>query len=303
VNVLLTGWFSFRNGEVSAGDVLSLRAVRNALDASGVPYDVAWSRGFRGDGVDIETDGEGVAGKRGYTHLVFVSGPLYGERLRALHRRFAGCRRFAVGVSVIDPDDPAVTGFDRIWPRDAPASMPRRDLSALERPAGVPVVGVALTGGQHEYGDRRRHQDITKTVTEWVARQDCARLPIETRLDATDWRLARSPEQLESLVRKLDLMITMRLHGMVLALKNGVPAIAVDPVQGGSKVAAQARAWDWPAIFTPETLHWAAFKGEWDWCLSPAGRSLANNCQRHQTVERSMERSLVDELIVDLKVS
>jgi polysaccharide pyruvyl transferase WcaK-like protein len=33
----------------------------------------------------------------------------------------------------------------------------------------------------------------------------------------------------------------MRMHGIVLALKYGVPVLAVDPVAGCAKVTAQAR--------------------------------------------------------------
>lgn len=32
------------------------------------------------------------------------------------------------------------------------------------------------------------------------------------------------------MLRRLDVVVTTRLHGLVLALKNGVPALAVDPV-------------------------------------------------------------------------
>jgi hypothetical protein len=44
--ILLTGWFSFRHGEGTAGDVLALDAVRTALDQAGLGYDMAWSPVF-----------------------------------------------------------------------------------------------------------------------------------------------------------------------------------------------------------------------------------------------------------------
>ncbi len=46
----------------------------------------------------------------------------------------------------------------------------------------------------------------------------------------------------------MDIVVTTRLHGMVLALKNGVPAIAVDPIVGGAKITQQARAINWPIL-------------------------------------------------------
>jgi hypothetical protein len=47
----------------------------------------------------------------------------------------------------------------------------------------------------------------------------------------------------------MDVVLTMRLHGLALALKNGPPAVAVDPFSGGDKITAQARAVDWPCAF------------------------------------------------------
>ena len=54
VRVLLTGWFSFRQGEVTAGDVLALESVSSALDAAGLGYDTAWSEVFRPGGLRLD---------------------------------------------------------------------------------------------------------------------------------------------------------------------------------------------------------------------------------------------------------
>lgn len=270
MRVLLVGWFSFWDGEATAGDVLSLQAVSRALERAGVPFDVAWSRGFTGEGVDVDE-----ADPESYTHVVFVCGPIHGPQVAAVHERFARCRRYAVGVSVVDPADPTVTGFHRIWPRDAPTTAPQQDLAALAPSGEVPVTGVVLAHGQREYGERGRHTDVTETIIGWLAGKDCARVPLDTRLDAEDWRLARTPAQLESVVRRLDLVVTTRLHGLVLALKNGVPALAVDPVQGGAKVSAQARAWRWPAVLEAGAVDTAALDRSFDWCRSASGRLWA----------------------------
>lgn len=146
--VLLTGWFSFRDGEATAGDVLALHRVETVLRGSGTPYDVAWSPGFRPDALHLDD-----VRPHDYTHLVFVCGPLHGPQVEELHRRFAHCVRIAVGTSVIDPEEPAVTGFHRVLARDAPGRAPTEDLAA-RAPAVPPrpVVGVILTHGQHEYG-------------------------------------------------------------------------------------------------------------------------------------------------------
>lgn len=287
--VLVTGWPSFLHGEATAGDVLAMEAVRRALTGAGMACDLAWSPVFRPGGLDLDGADPGD-----YTDVVFVCGPAHGEQVRDLHRRYARCRRVAVGVSVIDPDDPAVTGFDAVLARDAPAAGPRQDLAALPPTGSVPVVGVVLAPGQREYGDRRRHGAVEDELTGWLGERSCARLVLDTRLDPRDWRLFTTAAELESAFRRLDLVVTTRLHGLVLALKNGVPALAVDPVAGGAKVAAQARAWGWPAVVTvphdaaapqdgaapPEDgaplLDRAELDRWWDWALSAEGAGRAS---------------------------
>ncbi|WP_309141879.1 polysaccharide pyruvyl transferase family protein [Streptomyces griseicoloratus] len=268
--ILVTGWFSFLDGEATAGDVLALRRVEEVLRGAGLAHDVVWSPGFRADALHLE-DVDPAA----YSHLVFVCGPAHGPQVEALHRRFAHCARIAVGVSVVDPGSPAVTGFDRVLARDAAGREPTPDLAA--RAPGLParpVVGVVLTHGQHEYGRQRRHEEVAAAVTRWLAGKDCARLELETRLDAHDWRLCATPAQLEAVLGRLDLVVTDRLHGMVLALRAGTPALAVDPVAGGAKVTAQARACGWPALVSAERLEPGLLDHWWQWCLT-GGRNAA----------------------------
>ncbi|MFI8193611.1 polysaccharide pyruvyl transferase family protein [Streptomyces sp. NPDC085946] len=260
----MTGWFSFLDGEATAGDVLALRRVEDVLRGTGLPYDVAWSPGFLPEALHLDDVRPGD-----YTHLVFVCGPLHGPQVEELHRRFAHCVRIAVGTSVIDPGSPAVTGFHRVLPRDAPDREPVEDLAARAPVVPArPVVGVILTHGQHEYGEQRRHDRVAEEVTRWLAGKDCARLELETRLDTRDWHLSATPAQLQSVLARLDLVVTDRLHGLVLALRVGTPVLAVDPVAGGAKVTAQARACGWPALLAAERLDVRQLDRWWDWCLT-----------------------------------
>jgi hypothetical protein len=270
MRILLTGWFSFEHGEATAGDVLSLEAVRAAL--ADLPCDVAWSPIFRPGALTIED-----ARPETYSHVIFVCGPVHGPQLRHLHQRYASCRRIAVGVSVIDPHDPAAAGFDVILARDAPGTSPRHDLAALAPYSPVPVAGVVLAPGQGEYGARRRHEEVHARLTSWLGGRDCARVLLDTRLDGRDWRSFATPDQLLSVIGRLDVIVTTRLHGLVTALRCGVPALAVDPVAGGAKVAAQARAWHWPAVLISgeDELSESALDGWWDWCLSGEGQAAA----------------------------
>lgn len=271
MRALVVGWSSVRHGEATAGDVLGMRAVAGALAEHGVDHELAWSAvmcppgGLRLQDTDPQR----------YTHLVFVCGPLSGSAPAELHERFAHCRRIAVDVTVLNPQDPAVGGYHHVIARDAPGSAPQRDLAARDEQSAVPVIGVYLTEGQAEYGERRRHAAVSATVQQCLGRLDAALVPLDTRLDPRDWRLASSPAQVESLLCRLDAVLTMRLHGLVLALKNGVPALAVDPVAGGGKMHAQATAWGWPAVLSAEQLDTPALRRQLRWCLSEQGRQAA----------------------------
>jgi len=150
------------------------------------------------------------------------------------------------GVTVLNPADSAVAGFDLILARDGYRSPPRRGLAtaavaASARPV-VPVAGVALTYGQGEYGQRRRHDMVTERITGRLGSKTCASVQLETRLDIRDWRLCSITEAFMSQLARLDIVVTTRLHSLALALSAGVPALAVDPVPGGGEVTAQARA-------------------------------------------------------------
>nr|WP_151770891.1 polysaccharide pyruvyl transferase family protein [Streptomyces abyssomicinicus] len=282
----MTGWFSFLHGEATAGDVLALDRVREVLDGAGLPYDVAWSPGFRPGDLSLEQ-----ADPASYSHLVFTCGPVHGWQIERLHQRFADCVRIAVGVSVVDPASAAARGFHRVLARDA-AGAAAPDLAA-RAPAGraVPVVGVILTHGQHEYAGRRLHDAVAAAVTGWLAEVDCARLELETRLDTRDWRRAATAGQLEAVLRRLDAVVTDRLHGLVLGLRSGVPVVAVDPVAGGAKVSAQGRVWGWPAVVPGEHVCPTALERWLRWCLSTEGRDTA------AAVARTAPRDPADALL------
>ncbi|MDT0381538.1 polysaccharide pyruvyl transferase family protein [Streptomyces sp. DSM 42041] len=268
---LVTGWFSFPRGEATAGDVLALRHVEARLDLAGASYDVAWSPGFRSQAVSLED-----ADPQHYSRLLFVCGPVAGKQIAALHERFAHCFRVALGVSTVDPADPALSGFHRVMSRDGPGTLRGRVDLAASAPAEepVPVAGVVLAGGRRERGAGVRDDAVAEALTSWMCGKNCARLELDTRLDAHDWRRSATCGQYLSVLERLDVVVTDRLHGLVLALRSGVPALAVDPVDGGATVSAQARVCRWPAVLHPEDVTPRLLDHWWSWCLG-RGRELA----------------------------
>ncbi|MET9000422.1 polysaccharide pyruvyl transferase family protein [Amycolatopsis sp. NPDC004169] len=270
MRVLLTGWASFLHGEATAGDVLSLRAAGTALAEAGIDHSVAWSPGFRPGTLHLPD-----APPDDYTHLVFVCGPVHGPQVRSLHERYASCRRIAVGVSVPDAEDPAVTGFHRVLPRDD-GSTAELDLALGAPVSPAPVLGVILAPHQPEYRDAGRHDDVHAALTGWLAGLDCARVPLDTRLAHEDWERCATPDQFAALVSKMDAVVTTRLHGLVFGLKAGVPVLAVDPVAGGGKVTAQGKALDWPVVAAEEVADPALLDARLKWCLSAPVRPPAH---------------------------
>lgn len=274
-HVLVVGWSSVLHGEATAGDVLAMRTVERALRAAGVRHDTAWSAVMCPPG-GLALDG---ADPRRYSHLVFVCGPATGEAVLELHERFAHCTRIAVGVSVLDPADPAVAGFHQVIARDRPQSPPRPDLATVAPMVSAdrlpPVLGIFLTGGQREYGSRRRHETVIETLRPWLGGLPAALLDLDTRLDPRDWRQPSTPEQLQAVLGRVDSVVTMRMHGLVLSLKSGVPVVALDPVDGGGKVTAQAQALDWPAVLDAGDITPGSLDRALEWCLSGNGRAAA----------------------------
>ena len=94
-----------------------------------------------------------------------------------------------------------------------------------------------------------------------------AAVPIDTRLDESLTGL-RAPAEVDSLIARMDMVVTTRLHGTVLALKNGVPALAVDPIDGGAKITRQARVVGWPVLHNVESLSHDALLRDFDYCLT-----------------------------------
>ena len=156
------------------------------------------------------------------------------------------------------------------------------------------MLGVYLTEGQAEYGERRRHREVSARVQECLAQWDIVCVELGTRLDPRDWRMPSTSAQVESLLRRVDVVVTMRLHGLVLALKNGIPAVALDPVARGGKVSAQARAWAWPAVVGEERIDDGELRRQLHWCLSPAGRAAAAaaRAQAHTAGQGQLDRLL-----------
>lgn len=267
MRALVAGWFSFEQMGATAGDLLACDVVRSWLDDMQVPCDVALAPPFAG-GVEWSSVDPDL-----YSHVVFVCGPFgNGRPITEFLPRFPACRLVGVDLSMLQPPE-EWNPFDLLLERDS-SRLARPDVSFLADGPLVPVVARVRVHPQEEYGERGGHDDAHRLVDELLRDRELAVVDVDTRLDVNTTGL-RTAAEVESVIARVDVVVTTRLHGLVLALKNGVPAVAVDPVRGGAKICRQAEAVGWPHAFavdatTPDRLS-AAFEA----CLSGDARQQA----------------------------
>jgi Polysaccharide pyruvyl transferase len=286
LRVLVSGWFSFEHGGATAGDLLSRDLVCEWLQNAGYSYDVALASPFE-NGVDWRTADPGA-----YSHVVFVCGPFSRNNLSIPFLRHFGARPLiGLNLSMSQPLD-AWNPFDLLLERDS-AARSRPDISFLSREPLVPVVGVVLV----EPRPPGMHDVANEAIRRLLASRETAVLDIDTRLPCNATGL-RCPAEVESLIARTDAVVTTRLHGMALALKNSVPAVAIDPYAQGGKILRQAKAIDWPVVFTADRLDDDALREAFDYCLSDRARMKAKECADGAT---AMLKDLRSEFLAGLR--
>lgn len=273
---LVTGWFSIHRG-ATAGDLLALEVVRDWLVGAGWPHDVALAPPWTG-GVDWQT-----LDPAAYSHVLVVCGPAApGLKIAKLIERFAGRRLIGVNLSMLRPLE-EWNPFDDVVERDS-ARARRPDLAFVAPRSPVPVVGRVLAHTQGEYPEPR-HEAVHAAIDRLLTASGAAIVPVDTRMPPKTKGPLRTAAQVQAVIARLDAVVTTRLHGLVLALSSGVPALAIDPIAGGAKVRAQAEVVGWPAVLTPEQLDEATAAGWLDWCLGEEARQAAGRCAAFAAAE------------------
>lgn len=272
MKVLVAGWFSFEGMGATAGDLLSRDLVVEWLREAGAPCEVAVAAPFEG-GIDL-----GRCDAASFTHVVFVCGPFgNGPPITEFLKRFGHCRLFGLNLSMLQSLQ-EWNPFEFLHERDSDrASHP--DLVFIAARASVPVVGSVLVHPQKEYGARGSHSIANAAIERLLARRTVARVAIDTRLDLNATGL-RTPVEVESLLARMDVIVTTRLHGLVMAIRNGIPVLAIDPITGGAKILRQAQTIGWPLAFRPEAVDDAALDAAFDHCLTPQAREAALACRQ-----------------------
>ena len=273
MKTLVIGWFSFEQMGATAGDLMARDLVCEWLTEAGHAVEFAVVPPFVG-GVDWRK-----VDPRDYSCVVFVCGPIgNGEPLTEFLMRFGGIPLVGLDVSMLEALD-SWNPFNLLWERDSSRTA-RPDISFLSRQSLVPLVGTVLIGDQPEYGDKASQNTANRDVSRLLASREVAVVPIDTCLDPKNTTGLRTPSEIESLIARMDVVVTTRLHGTVLALKNGIPAVVIDSVSGGHKVIRQARTIGWPIAFVIDDLTEAKLSNAFDYCLTADARQQAAECCR-----------------------
>jgi hypothetical protein len=132
-----------------------------------------------------------------------------------------------------------------------------------------------------------RNNSTYMAIKRLIDSREMSVVMIDTRLDENKSGLC-SPAEIESLLARMDMVITTRLHGTVLSLKNGVPVIAIDPGGDSLKIKRLANEIDWPMAYSAGDLDDETLIAALDFCLSTKGKQKAQNCSQ-LAIEKTME--------------
>ncbi len=263
---VVAGWFSYKHGHATAGDLLAKDVLCEWLTSLKIEHVVAAAPPFT-DGPELD-----ALKAEDFTHAFFVCGPWQKSGLEvSFVSRFARCRLIGIDLTLDDPPGDW-RPFDLLIERDS-AERANPDLVFASRNPLPPTIGICLVEAHPEADTNHANEAIRGLL----ARHELACVPIDTRLDTNSVGL-RSKGEVEAVISRMDAVITTRLHELVLSLKNGVPALAIDTVRGSGKIKRQSARLGWPHILTLEQLDDGSLDDALCCVLSEDARRLARNC-------------------------
>lgn len=272
MRILIAGWFSFEDMGATAGDIIARDITCQWLQEAGVGWDVADCSKFPFKG--------GVnwrqANPNDYTDLLFVCGPFgNGWPVTEMLEHFSNCRLIGINLSLMESLT-VWNPFSLLIERDS-SRKNNPDITFAGKPPIIPVAGIILSHKQKEYGKRSLHDTANDAIEKLLNTVEIARVMIDTSLSNNQGGL-RTAGEIESMIAKMDIVITTRLHGTVLAIKNGIPVIPIDPIEGGAKISQQVTELRWPLLFNASSIDETKLVEAFHYCLTPQARHKALEC-------------------------
>lgn len=259
---ILITWYGSFPGHGTVGDAKAMESAVSHLvglghevsHATAFPWEIAGSRCVDWQRVD---PGD-------YSGVVFVCGPVLANHREtaALFTKFAGSRLAAVSISLMPfGHSTHANPFDTVFARqgsspyfgDIAIAAPS---SVIQRPSRSFVrVGLSLRGPQGEYGTDRCMSREAEVAANYVASE--ALKGQQGEVVMLENHLARSrmePDEIEARYAECSLVVTSRFHGAVMAMRAGVPFIAIDQIRGGAKVHTLLSSLGWPHVYKIDEL-------------------------------------------------
>ncbi len=289
MKILVAGWFSFEGMGATAGDILSKDVVCDWLAQAGYSFDVATAAPFRG-GIDWKNADAGE-----YSHLLFVCGPFgNGRPVTELLAKYNTCRLVGINLTMLQ-ELSEWNPFDILFERDS-SEQTNPDISIAASFNKVPVVGLIQSHKQKEYRDWALQENVHNIIYSFLESRELAVVEIDTRLDENKSGL-RTPAEIESLIARMDVVISTRLHGTVLALKHEVPVVPIDPILGGAKIERQVNELGWPILLYGESLTPEKLSQAFEYCLTAEAKQKTRACiETAQKRLRNIRQELISQL-------
>jgi hypothetical protein len=249
--ILITNYFSV--GGSTYGDAQAVEIVTQWLSKNNIEYDILVSNKTKVKGKTLDQ-----LNILEYDIIMFVCGPCPSEEwfYKALGNQYKKIQKditkIGVDISIRDSHP-----FDYVIPRDF-FEIKNPDLAFCANNKLLPVVGIFKVHPQNEYGKLQRHDHGHRCIDKYIndSGHACIHLNTYNWADSfTDYSHSTSnASQLESLISKCDYIISTRMHGLVYSLKCNTPVLAIDCIDVGAKVTAQAEAVGWPAIVNGDRI-------------------------------------------------
>ncbi|HQR07703.1 MAG TPA: polysaccharide pyruvyl transferase family protein [Gemmatales bacterium] len=258
MSTLVCWWGSFDQGGETLGDLWAVCAVINKLLSVDQKVILAGKTQYSEFPIPARSWKE--VEPKAVSNLVFVCGPVVGSfaEFTSLVQKFSRSKKIAIGVSILPISSPkhwnpfdAVISRDGVIPSwgDIAPAFPSSWMQAAGKSTHGEYVGLCLRGQQSEYGKQACLADQANHLANALALK--TKLPVQI----LDTKLNNDPNRTRQIIKEFErcrLIISTRMHGGVLALCSGIPALGIDQISGGAKLHSVLFGCGWPYVLRAE---------------------------------------------------